>query len=1560
MNSIPIAELKPELPDLDTKQFKAIVTLIWPWSSSARQFALLLVEPEFRLRRRNGQVRARFSGSSARAIANTGVGIGDEVVLSLRGASFVRGSSVNTPGKSIDYELEYKQTVAIQVTRDGTELANLELTDVTPTPLVGSPVRRAVYKPFLSAIEEPKKWASPAFLKRTRLDHGPVFEAGYDPFEDDTEDRDTKDRHEKKRRRMSYKDWNAWTYSARTPSPEKEDAAMEDYDVLTASPIRQAQAPYTPASPVKLHQPAESQLQQHDIVNSGNDGLEDEAHATTESEKKYVMEENVHDNHINDLYDGASELPALHTQYAFEGDTEPNTEEEDEAPASVHQSSHIAVAEVDSEEDDVAYEGVHQSSHIDVAEVDSEKEEAEHTPSSDVIESISDEEDFNGEIPDEDISDEDNSDEDVSDQDVSVKDNEVLQEASSNVIDLISNDYSSEEEGAAISIEEKSMEEVGVEAPTDAKETAIEQAQRARERSGTHEDPIVLDDDDEEDDELPNAMAPPALPLLQTNFQTTLTLDIVTPIGREPQSPNLKPLDSATLPIPSPFPRERDEHISSKFEISSPSKPDTRRQHQHQPETEADDIIESSFYSSVGSSTFHESAFTDVRFMFGMDGSAFSRPEVLPDSYNAESGVNKPAQEAAAEVDMSISQTQGDELEMLDFPESEQDLTFEEAQEMPISQANIPTESPSTKGTDASEEAIVSSGAGVGNDEDQSGIVLDTLNSEPVQNVTIDKKDQSPMAKQDQESLLTHVHPEEQSQPVEEGGEVALLQPISPPVGGTGYSLVEEQAGTPIANTQISEIIDLGSSSGVESDEEALPAEAYDSAIQSDDSEDEDVMEIAPYTAERTDSAEPPGQSGRHPQQGSELGPNFDESDLMNATSRDGQSTIPDDNQESMNGNGAYDHLPDASDGIVVHPELSSYGHPDVKMESIEEQSTLDWMHQQSPQPKLSIEEPSDNHEGNVVIAVPEEGHKLGELHFKSVPSTAPARNTRSKTKASMSPVKDDQSMSQPTPRPRKGRTFVTPIARARMTLSPVTGVSPSLASPYSLRSQSKLLSPTKSTAFGTQIESPRKRSTNYANSQPAIPDTFESADLEFPNLSFERLQELDNSQGRFSNVSYVKDSEDGSSHCENSLSTVKYSDDWDNDMQDFTNFSDPVEVPDTKMRDGESPLMSRPAERGLLSETQTRTSTTPTKATSNSLRQYHRPRKDVYDLPSDEDERPGSVTPKQTASTSRVTYPVLPDEDEDKQSGNLPPPSNQSDGKSFDRIEEYIASLPPASQSKPASIKLQSHSLMNNTMPMTPEASQLTSASQPSFSAAQQEQSMPITPQLTQTTSAGLRSFKVDTTEPLIPTTIARQSELELELPSTGLSTPIAYYTPLKDLPFFLNRSSQFHSSSHPDVLALVTSSTTPAKQAEKGPKHWTTTLRITDLSSYPSTTIVRIFRAYATALPVAQKGDVVLLRAFSVKSLNRQPTLVSGEESAWCVWKYSVMLWGTKRIAFGEVRGREEVKGPEVERGEGEWREVERLRGWWKATVEKEVEKLGQDQDGDGESVKMRGRHK
>jgi hypothetical protein len=1563
MEQIAIAELTPQLPALALKQFRAVVTLIWPYSSSARQFALLFGDPDFRRRQRNGQVRARFSGSSAKAIASTGVGIGDEVVLSLRGAEFVHDGTVNTPGKSIDWELLYTQTLSAHVTRNGSEIATLDLNNVAPTPAACSPVRR--HLPV--ALDESHQWSSPAFIKQTRLSEGPIFEAGYDPFNDDTEDR-----HDRKRRRKSYKDWNAWTYSARTPSPEKTDVEMEGYDALNASPIRQpVDLPQTPVSPQKPEPVSMTGLPH---IQSENPVSEDAYHPQSEDIVRHSDIDNQHsfstiqpdDNFVRDadyydLYAGPDEVPPSEAQdNTLEGDAELNPGKEDKVLKS-NAADDVDAIEFGSESFDVE---ILQSESPDALEV------------------------------------------------LSVSDNSVIAEEHAASI----------EHYDAVNMEEATASDHGF---------SPEYEQHIRERSGTSDDPIVSED-------VPEIIMPPppALPLLQTNFQTPLRPGFLTPVGKEPSSPTLLPLDSASLPMPSPFPGVRGENALSFPGPSSPNQGDTRPDaEQQQPLDE--EYIESSFYSSVSAANgpgFHESAFTDVRFNFGMDGSAFSRPTVASTSEVQDTAMtfddNLVHEGETEEVEAGSEQRQGEII---------LDVDAQSDDGLPAAIANS-SRSRSPKLQQHSEIIALSSDSNVDvvgskpkhEAKDQAGLIIKDLGPEQRAVDIVEQEGKGHLkpgdASEEEEVFNGHAGSEDFEHPLTKDG-VSALETFDEHLG--------ESTERSVAAT---EIIDLGSDMD-ESDAEdiveteELPAtlpETLDEEVEnhgfsySNNKASGHVLLISDHVAHDDENHDDHLDDQLMYDEDQE--PEVDDEHML----RDGKIALV---AEDLHNNMSYPTFPS---------DITEDDQPDMKVESIEETEHPNWTEPKSSQitePLGPVAGPS----AELLIAVPDEGSKVGEMQIVSVAATGPARNTRSKTKASLSPKKEASHGSITKTRSKKSKSAIVPVARttisslAKRSTSTTSSTRDMIAtSPYSLRSQSKRLSPSEDTTPIAERNRARKQSVRFSSVEEQSPSkgTFSDResllyeDLDFPHISFGLSQELGVSQGRsqgkFANVPYVKDSEEGSLRSENSLSTVQYSDDWNLGTQTYTNFSDPVQFemqirsdePDsTKARptDPESsttistnlgantrwkpasqvamPTKSTLSQPDYLFLTQPAQSSpskglrsmTSTEVATSSPRTPRRTRGNMYDIPPDDNTvEENSLHPTIIGEVIYHTTSVEPEE-------NRLRSSSPASVEIVD-LDEPLPSSPPASQPDITSVDYPS--LVNSNMPMTPDATQQASVnSHPSFSIIPQQQNMPITPQFTQTSSAGLRSFKADAAveevalEPLVKsspftkstprrnvtgTDIASDQASptshsanisdsdaevtfvpEMESPAIGLSTPIAYYTPLKDLPFFLNRSSQFHSSSNPDVLALVTSASTPSKRATSGPKHHTTTFHITDISSYPSSTTVQVFRPYATALPVVDKGDVVLLRSFDVKSLNRSPMLVSGEESAWCVWRFSKIVWGRKRIPFGELREREEVKGPVVERGEGEWREVERIREWY----ERVAEVLEAQQEANSEEKKANG---
>lgn len=114
--TLPIATLEPTVVPSSQAYLDAVVTLVWPYSSSSRSTSLLLAEPDFRLRRHRGQVRVCFTGPAARAVGSSGIGIGDRVLLALVGCTWDSSDSLTfTPGRSVDGELNFRHRLKLLV-----------------------------------------------------------------------------------------------------------------------------------------------------------------------------------------------------------------------------------------------------------------------------------------------------------------------------------------------------------------------------------------------------------------------------------------------------------------------------------------------------------------------------------------------------------------------------------------------------------------------------------------------------------------------------------------------------------------------------------------------------------------------------------------------------------------------------------------------------------------------------------------------------------------------------------------------------------------------------------------------------------------------------------------------------------------------------------------------------------------------------------------------------------------------------------------------------------------------------------------------------------------------------------------------------------------------------------------------------------------------------------------------------------------------------------------------------------------------------------------------------
>src|SRR5579871_3187284 len=225
MKTVPITELGPSLANTREKEIKAVVTLLWPYSSSTRKAALLLADPDFRLRNKNGQVRVQFACSAAQAIAHSKIAIGDEVTLSLNGARWVDPTpGLFIPGKSVNVELLFKERLNISIHRDGSEITTLNVDEPdgstspisSPTAVNGFATLRM---PSLhKSTDTPVSAYSPAFHKRARVSGGSLVDSPIDPFVDNAIHSEERGR---KRQRLSWGPSVRWRLVDRVASPSR-------------------------------------------------------------------------------------------------------------------------------------------------------------------------------------------------------------------------------------------------------------------------------------------------------------------------------------------------------------------------------------------------------------------------------------------------------------------------------------------------------------------------------------------------------------------------------------------------------------------------------------------------------------------------------------------------------------------------------------------------------------------------------------------------------------------------------------------------------------------------------------------------------------------------------------------------------------------------------------------------------------------------------------------------------------------------------------------------------------------------------------------------------------------------------------------------------------------------------------------------------------------------------------------------------------------------------------------------------------------------------------------
>ena len=222
---VPIARLNPDIPSIDSYVVHALITLTWPYNSIKKSVAFRAAEPDFRLRQDNGQVRVQLHGPAARAVAESGIGSGDEIIFSLEGAAWVsEEQQYHLSGGGIKWQLVFRDKLRLLVCRvkdilkltfrrnlktnfmyqailaedGGNKLIEIdhpaESHEHSPEPLTQykeiSPECENAFDTGLETCSSSLRsrfndaldgeYSSPAYLKRQRLSRGSLFEGSWE------------------------------------------------------------------------------------------------------------------------------------------------------------------------------------------------------------------------------------------------------------------------------------------------------------------------------------------------------------------------------------------------------------------------------------------------------------------------------------------------------------------------------------------------------------------------------------------------------------------------------------------------------------------------------------------------------------------------------------------------------------------------------------------------------------------------------------------------------------------------------------------------------------------------------------------------------------------------------------------------------------------------------------------------------------------------------------------------------------------------------------------------------------------------------------------------------------------------------------------------------------------------------------------------------------------------------------------------------------------------------------------------------------------------------------
>ncbi len=112
----PIAQLSPELPEQASRAVCGHITIIWPYNSVTKTPLSFLPSPMCASAAQMGKYASSCVALGAEAVAGIGCGGGDEILLSLDGATWATDESARkVPGAQLGWQLQFLRKASLQV-----------------------------------------------------------------------------------------------------------------------------------------------------------------------------------------------------------------------------------------------------------------------------------------------------------------------------------------------------------------------------------------------------------------------------------------------------------------------------------------------------------------------------------------------------------------------------------------------------------------------------------------------------------------------------------------------------------------------------------------------------------------------------------------------------------------------------------------------------------------------------------------------------------------------------------------------------------------------------------------------------------------------------------------------------------------------------------------------------------------------------------------------------------------------------------------------------------------------------------------------------------------------------------------------------------------------------------------------------------------------------------------------------------------------------------------------------------------------------------------------------